>query len=347
MANVTIPQIPVTAALTADADLVEISQGGVSMQAALSLLRFMTPGGRLTLQSGKPVMTADQVATANVYYAAHAHSCLPIAGSFFLIPSNQIQLILDSTNHLSGNLYDVAAINIAGVPTLVTGPAWSSSSSRGSGAGTAEIEQGPNGLWRNKVSWAHSWNNGVDKGAVAAGAAAILGTIYATANGQTGCAFNPAAAASGSNNIIGLFNHYNRVRVTATMLSTDGNYTYSTAAWRAANASNGYRISWVDGLGAIFAKGHVSANLFNGNAASGNLIGIAFNSTSAPVGFVGNNSSTQNFTCASAGTAPPVLGFNFAQAVERADGGTAFSLAWSNAYSTGQGQGALIAELEM
>jgi hypothetical protein len=140
------------------------------------------PQGRLTLQTGVPVMTSDQTAKTTIFYASFTGGNLPLYNgvSFanIAIPSDQISMGLDAgTPHIaSGSVYDVFVVNVAGVPTLCAGPAWSTTATRGTGAGTTQISR-ISGIWTNTVSLTHCWGgaSGVtDLGAVAAGSGAYL-----------------------------------------------------------------------------------------------------------------------------------------------------------------------------
>lgn len=284
---------------------------------------FSGPGGRLTLTSNTPVMTADATARSTIFYDTFVGRSVPISGTNVNITANEISVILDATHHVSGGIYDVFAINSAGL-TLCIGPAWTLPTARGTGAGTTELEYS-GGVWTNKNSLTNCWNNSVDKGPVALHVGTYLGTFMATANGQTGMQFAPTPAAGGTNNILNLYNAYNRVTVYASETDSTVSWTNASSTWIAANASNSNRISWIDGLAQSQVRVDRIAHI-NAGASSVGCVGIDLDSTSATPthaacgSVVGSGESvldTENIA--------PQLGSHFAQAVEAnvANAGTA------------------------
>jgi hypothetical protein len=277
------------------------------------------PQGRLTLTSATPVMTADATAQATVFYDSFVGSQVPISGSMITIPSNEASLVLDATHDLSGSLYDVFAINSSGL-VLCSGPAWTSTSARGTGAGTTELQLS-NGVWTNKNSLTNCWNNSVDKGPISANQGTYLGTFKATANGQTGMQFTPAAAAGGSNSILGLYNAYNQRPLLSTSRDNTATWTYTTATWRAANNNNNNRISFVDGLGQSYIDSAYTVLISNNAIAQSGVVGIDLNSTTATP-FISNLTFGVSVTAFVPGRFDPVLGLQFVQAMEYSTGST-------------------------
>jgi hypothetical protein len=100
--------------------------------------------------------------------------------------------------HLSGILYDIYLWLDSGTVRVVTGPAWATSTSRGTGAGTAEIET-LYGVDVNKVQM--TVRNGASTYTMPARMGTLIGTICPSANGQ----FN------WSKTDRGLTNHYNQL----------------------------------------------------------------------------------------------------------------------------------------
>ncbi len=280
------------------------------------------PGGRLTLTSAVPVMVADASAQTTIYYDTYLSNAVPVSGISLAIGSNEISVILDTSNDLSGKVYDIFAINVSGTLTLCTGPAWSTSpasgfgGSRGTGAGTSELQLS-SGVWTNKNSLPHCYNNSVDKGAISANAGTYLGSFYATANGQTGMIFHPASASGGSTSAgMFLYNAYNRVLLTSVSLDNKSSWTYALTAWTTLDASTSNRVSMLDGLAQSVVYGMAAA----GTSSPGNVscvIGLDLNSASAtPVTDAGANSITGT-TIVSSGSFAPTLGLNYVQGMQR------------------------------
>lgn len=220
---------------------------------SVSLLGNVRPGGRLTLTSGTPVLSADVSNAGIVYYTPYTGNLVPVyvGPTWQNIVFVEIALTLNATFQTSGNLYDVFLFNNAGVVTIVAGPAWSSGTSRGVGAGTTQIQL-LNGIWVNTVSM--TAHNGTNTFTVPAQQGTYLGTIYCNANAAVTMNFSPAAASGGSNNFLGLYNAYNRVTQNSICIDSGTTYTVSAVTtWQVANigatgSGLNNRISFVDGL---------------------------------------------------------------------------------------------------
>lgn len=301
------------------------------------------PQGRLTLVSATPVMISDQTAKGTIYYAEYTGNSCPVYNGTLTQPLtfSNISLILDTSSHLSAHVYDVFFYSAAGVATLGTGPVWSSNTTRGTGAGTTELQL-KNGVWTNANSIVLI-NNSVSSSAVAANQATYLGTFYATANGQTGMAFKPAAANGGSNNILGLWNAYNRVRYSTISHDNTASWTYSTTTWRSANNSASNRISWVDGL----AQSGLVATLNQALGTSSNgveaIIGTGLDTTSTTPLETGGTAGAIVSVATVAARPLPTLGFHFLQAMEY---GTASTCTFYGAANSNQQQ-SLVGDIDM
>jgi hypothetical protein len=151
-----------------------------------------------------------------------------------------------------------------------------------------------------------------------------LGTMYATANGQTGVSLKPAAAAGGGANIIGICNAYNRIKVTAMSRDSSAAWTYATNTWRQADNNANNRISFLDPLGQINTKAQYSVMAGLATAADGWQVGVLFNTTSGTPNVIDqHNASNTTLTNQEQSTNSqesflPAQGFNFIQAMENA-----------------------------
>lgn len=213
----------------------------------INLPAVAAPQGRLTLQSVTPVQNADQTAKGTIYYDQYNGNLVPNYNGTndinLTITGGEVSLILDATNHTLGSIYDIFAINNSGAVRLVTGPAWTNTTTRSSAINTTT-----RGYITNNASLTHAYNNSVDYGPVSANQGTYIGTVYCTANGQTGIAIKPTAASGGTANIMGVYNAYNRVPIS--IIERDSAlWTYATNAWRLAHNSTSNSIAWVDGLG--------------------------------------------------------------------------------------------------
>lgn len=300
------------------------------------------PQGRLTLQTGKPVMNADVVGAGTIYYTPYIGTSCPVydGAKWNELVFAETQLILDAVGAPISNLFDVFAYNNAGAFALGFGPSWAtgggSNSARGAGAGSTALAQ-QNGLWVNANSITLR-NNSVNSAAIAAGEALYLGTFYTTGAGQTAMQFSPALTTGGANGILGLWNAYRRKAVISKGSdNTGGNWTYAATTWRPMNASNNNRISWVDGLGISPVSARESCYCTS-NGLTTAYTGMVLNSITATPKFVGanamNGASVGVATAASENAFEPSLGFNYAQAMESAQAGSTASFVGANGQSS-------------
>lgn len=278
---------PINFSANADAFVAALVQFSAQVNASLLALGTpglagITPGGRLTLSSGVPVMVASVVGAGptTVYYDTYLHQYVPVwngaSTDLLAITADEVSLILDTANHLSTKQYDIFAIKSGGVLKLVTGPAWTNATTRASAISRYQ------GLWTNSAILAHSFNNAVDYAAIPANTATYLGTIYCSANGKVEMNFFPAAATGGTNNVLGLWNAYNRVVQVASCKDSTGSWSYATTAYRVINGYNTNRISVVQGLigAAISARYEVLVD--DANVSTSATIGISFDNTIVP-----------------------------------------------------------------
>lgn len=289
-----------------------------ALEAAPSATTIVPPQGRLTLTSNTPVMTANTTAQSTVYYAPFRGKYVPIysGATWAMAAFSQISLALNTSDNLSGSLYDVFVFDNSGTLTLGTGPAWSSGTARGTGAGTTELER-KDGIWTNKVSITLK-AGGSTVGTPAGNRATYLGTIYCTANGQTGFSPMTTGASGGAESFCALFNAYNRVPVQMKERDTATSWTYNSVTWRAANNSNANRISWLDGLQEIAPQAALQQYVAPA-ANNGHAIGIYVDATSGTPGEIAqsdNGSGANAMTISTRTVSAPLLGKHFFQAAE-------------------------------
>lgn len=156
-----------------------------------AITAILLPQNRLSLTSAVGVTTSDVTGATSVYLVA-GQSITSNGTNIIQDVSAQLTLALDSTSghtgyHQSGKNFDVFRINDGGTIRIGTGPAWTSDTARGTGAGTTEIhELGSTGINTNVVSilirFGSSSGNTVT---IAADQAVYLGSFRATADGQT------------------------------------------------------------------------------------------------------------------------------------------------------------------
>jgi hypothetical protein len=291
------------------------------------------PGGRLTLTSATPVLTADVSASTSIYYALYHNDRIPIYnGSAFVIhtytelTNTTTDATVNPAAMAADSNYDLFVWVDSGTLRLGRGPAWSSSTARGTGAGTTELER-VNGIWVNKV-------------AITNGPAAQRGTYVGTvrSNSSSQMDFWHGAVGTGGTQLARLhvWNMYNRVDVTANVRESADSFTYGTDTFRSMNNSTNNRAQFVRGMNedhmtAIF-NFTASVQTSGAGAASYVRAGIGLDSTTAMSGLPG--------TCYIAGGASisiqvspqaiyagqPGLGFHYFQALEASIAGGAATM---------------------
>lgn len=278
-------------------------------------------GHRVTLTTATPVLTANATAQGTVFLTPYQHDLISIYDGtrFVTLQLSEQSITLDATNFLSGKLYDVFVAYNSGTPFFGYGPAWTNITTR-----SAAIAR-KDGVWTNNASITLRSASGTTNTA-AANTATLVGTIYATANAQTGMNFNPAATAGGNNSVLGVFNVFNRVPMWTRSRDNTASWTYNSATWRATDNNANNSVNFVDGLGevAIHAITGVGAT-FNSSVTVTGQVGININSTSATPAVTAEavNSTAQTAgvrTVVVSDSFLPAQGFNTITAME--SGGT-------------------------
>lgn len=256
------------------------ADGGVKLDG--KAVPLVMPGGRLTTVSGQPVPQSNTTAATTLYYTRYRGDVVPVydGTKWVHLTMSEVSLALDSNaGHTgyqqSGKNFDVVARNNAGTLQLCTGPAWTSDSARASGLTMVE------GIYVNSGTWTLRCDTSVGTSSCAGGMCTYLGTIRATADGQTAQNMLPAAAAGGGNAIMGVYNAYNQVPLTVRSSDSTTPAADTTVAVHALNASNNNRVSWIDGLGEWAVEVEVEGNVSSDNYC---WMGVGLDSTTAKTG---------------------------------------------------------------
>lgn len=282
------------------------------------------PGGRLTLTTAIPVLQADVTAATTVFYTPYKHNYARLYnGTHWTVVqfSELSQTLADTTKSPAAaavsSVYDMFLWNDSGTLRCTRGPAWTSGTARGAGAGTTEIER-IDGTWvnANAITNGPGENLGLYVG--------TIGTSASGANGQLNMMFFPAAAAGGSVNRLDVWNMYNRVPVASTNRDSANTWTYSLKTWQAKNANTGNRTVVVCGINedAITAVNSALASNNAGGTTRIAYIGVGIDVATAFSGLPG--------VAVSAAASTPVqiignysglvgLGSHYFQAIEAAE----------------------------
>jgi hypothetical protein len=154
-----------------------------------------------------------------------------------------------------------------------------------------------------------------------------------TGNGQTSMQFKPTPATGGTSNVLGLYNAYNRVRISSRNIdSAHPSWTDSNPNWElldTANSTSTHQntISFLDGLQQSSVEAQAAINMNSSASTIAGYLGVALDSTAPtnPGGFIGlttQNQSPYGVPVSTFDHFTPVYGFHYIAAVEYATGST-------------------------
>ncbi|HKD46438.1 MAG TPA: hypothetical protein VKB67_02010 [Rhizomicrobium sp.] len=248
---------------------------------------WFTPGGRMSLQNGVPVMTSNQTAVQTIFYPPYQHPWVPLYNGStvqmvqFAFPlsnvAGQSLSMGGAANFPSGANFDLFMYSNAGTPNLCA-IQWTNTTTRATtlsvfagfltNSGAATAQTGPN------TSFTLPINQGT-----------FLGSFNCSAQGASQYVFG-ASASGGTAGSFLVCNYYNKVMVTSIVTDSGASYTYTSATCRQARASAGNQIqilqsdsersSFVDAYSAVATAGVTGA---------AGVPGIGVNSTTAFVAF--------------------------------------------------------------
>jgi hypothetical protein len=241
---------------------------------------MVAPSGRLTLTSGAPVTTADVTAATAIFLT-------PVNGNVSIVWNgtefvsyvfSELTLALSASHAINTN-YDVFDFVTDDALAIGSGPAWSTATSRGTGAGTTEVELFQ-GRWVNKYSI--TLRNGATTYTVPARFALLRGTFRTI--GTAGQTEDSRTTRYLSN----VFNATLRPMWQGSLSQLANNWTYSTASFRQANGSISNAVRYVQCLSGRPVEAHVNASVYTNNLSGLTAtVGIGINSTTT-------NSSTRH-----------------------------------------------------
>lgn len=282
-----------------------------AVNASTAAAVVLPPQGYLTLTSGTPVIPSDVTGATSLFYTPYVGTLIPIYNGASFVPTTFSELTMTLTSSQALNtIYDLFVFSNSGVPTLVSGPAWSTSTAgsgaRGTGASTTQLTR-LNGIWVNAVQI--SGRNGSTTYTIPASLATYVGSmnIDGTA-GQLSC-----YRSWGQSRKWGLWNTYNRAPIYLAIGDSTASWTYASGTIRESNGSTVNIGTSFCGL----AECVVAADFrqVTQNASASGLtdgIGIGYNSTTASSGVFGFGSHAGSVVASvsSQYAAPPSLGIN-------------------------------------
>jgi hypothetical protein len=244
----------------------------MTLEDLLSLYQRSQPGGRLTLTTAVPVTTSDVSGATTVYYSPYKSNIVELYDGAKWVPktfTEMSQTTSDTTKSpaavANSSNYDVFVWSDSGTLRATRGPAWSSDTARGAGAGTTELEQFE-GRYVNKV-------------AITNGPAARRGLYVGTIRSDGSAQIND------TNVQRHVWNNHNRVQRAMRVIEGTDSWTYSTATYRQANGSAANQLDIVIGLSEDAVSADVLAIGSNSGATvRGLFVGVGIDSTSVNSG---------------------------------------------------------------
>ena len=219
-------------------------------------LQAVIPGGRLTLESGVPVPTADQTAKTSIYYTPHLHNIVNLWDGANWVPTTFTEKTLALGTLTSAKPYDVFGYLSSGQLVLEL-LAWTSDTAR---ATAVTLQDG-------------RYCKSGDKTRL------LLGSFYTTSTTTTEDSGGGSTTQVGGKRFI--WNTYNQVLRSARVIDTANNWTYTTGTIRRANAGTGDQntVQFLYGAAAqsITAELKVTVNLKSNSARSAKA-GIGYDS---------------------------------------------------------------------
>lgn len=217
-----------------------------------SALQAVTPGGRLTLESGVPVSTTDQTAKTSVYYTPYVHNIINLWNGSSWVPTEFTEKTLALGTLTSGKPYDVFGYLSSGALVLES-LVWTSDTAR---ATAVTLQDG-------------RYCKSGDKTRL------LLGTFYTTGTTTTELSLAKML----------LVNVYNKVCIVG--LSAQGDsHTYNSATQREWNNGSGV-LPRVQFLCALPTHALVTGDYFlvNSTQAVNNQLQLAIDGTVIPGAF--------------------------------------------------------------
>jgi hypothetical protein len=243
-----------------------------------ALLIAVLSGGKVTLTSNTPVPESDVAAATSVILTpADSLGTMIYDGTndVYRQMTGELTLALDSNSghtgyHQSGKNFDFGHYWDGSAVVVGTGPAWSSDTSRGSGAGTSEVEI-YNGRMVNKVDWTVRFGSASGNTVtVAARKFNVSGGFRCSANGQT------------DDTVLKRFvwDLYRPALRPISVIDTTDSWSYATSTFRQANSAAGNQLAWFAGVAGRPIQLQV-AGKWSGATVTGITSGIGIDSTSA------------------------------------------------------------------
>lgn len=317
-----------------------------------AVVLLMAPQGRLTLQTGMPVMSSSSSPTSVIYYDNYRGNQVPYyngsVDAVDVITGGEVSTTMQTsgtgvTN--SGGVFDVWWDHNGGSPLICvatngSGGGWASDtggSNTTRGTGYTQLNAFGRPYITNANTISHCYNGSSDAGSIAANKATYLGSFFTSGAGLTEYVLGSSAAGGGAAYLY-LWNAYNRVSVATTVTDSNSSWNYALAPIRNSDGSANNRISFVSGM----AEDSVSVSFMdagtNANATAFVGIGFSFDNFGTNIYDKGGFWATQSTndlqqTETVINNYPPQVGMHYVQAQESTDGTTTATFIGTNRYA--------------
>lgn len=231
-------------------------------------------GGRLTLVTGTPVLSADVTAITSVFFALYnGNQTLIYNGTAFVgtVHGELTQTLADNTKSpaaaAANSVYDMFVWDDAGTVRCTRGPVWTNATTRA--MALARV----NGILTNGAAITNG--PAINRGT-------YVGTIATDATSDLNMMFAPAAAAGGAANRLDVWNMYNQQEFSSVNLDSTASWNYSTTTWRAKNNNANNGIIFVQGQPQIVKS--LASMCTSSTNAQGLCVAWGLDSVAAPFG---------------------------------------------------------------
>jgi len=257
------------------------------------------PSGRLTLTTAVPYLVSSVTAATTIYYSPAVGNMVPLYNGTSFVPTSFSEVSQTTTDNTkspaavaNNSNYDMFVWSDSGTIRCTRGPAWTSDTARGAGAGTTELVR-TNGILLNNVSI----TNGP-----AASRGTYVGTVRSNGSAQIDFIVGGAGGAGGEGTILGIWNYYNQRYIALVNFDNTNSWTYTTLTWRLKNAGASTelnKIKFICGfqMNGISAQNYALSS--NTNASVANQVAIGLDSTSV---IAIGSSTSRNFNPTAAAT---------------------------------------------
>lgn len=268
-------RIATTAFVTAAVSASVTGVSTVNGQGGDILIGF-TPGGRLSLTTATPVSTVDSVGATTIFLCMTDKDMTMIYDGSNWVPreyTGELSLALDNNSghtnyHQSGKNFDVWEYWDGSAVVIGSGPAWTSDTGRGSGAGTTELEMYKGRLVNKNSTVIRFGSASGNTATIAARKANIRGSFRTTADGTTEDSF-----------LKRFLSNLNNAVPRILKVIDGGSWDYTTSVYRPSHGSSSNKVEYLQCATGRTIDVEVNSTTFNTPSNNFAQSGIGIDST--------------------------------------------------------------------